>query len=178
MIEKVAHHFLDRLVSEQVSRDTTFNRPGDFAENALIEHLYRYWLESTLASIGFTQIQREIMYPNKKLGRGQKSACDLVCRFSDESNWIELKVAYKDTGYTDSELLSDFEKLESIRNATKWYITVFITPDIKPCRKMTILEERAEKLGAVTKTASHQIPTPWKSWKNPHIHVTCHQWRA
>lgn len=49
MIQNIANRFLERLVTERVNRDTAFNCLGNFAENSLIEHVYRYWLETVLA---------------------------------------------------------------------------------------------------------------------------------
>ena len=178
MIQQVTDKFADRLIVEQMNRDSAFNRQGDFAENSLIEHLYRYWLESVLASLGFSQIRREVGYPGLRSTRGRKRACDLVCFFADKEYWIELKVAYEDTGYTDLELLSDFEKLIPLENANKLYITVFITKTSKPCRKMILIQDKAKEFGVTTVMASREIPTPWKSWKNSHIHVSCHHWQV
>ena len=176
MIEKVTDNFMERILQEQDLRDRAMGVLGDFAENALLESLYRYWLESTLATLGFSAIHREALYPGNKAGRGRKMACDLHCTHSGNPTWIELKVAYEDTGYTDAELLSDFERLETVKNASKMYITVFITPGDMPCRKMNIMQEKAKSMGARSTIKSHRIPTPWKKWINAHIHVTAYLW--
>jgi len=178
MIQLVSMRFLERIISEQESRDAIFNCPGNFAENALIEHVFRYWLESVLASLGATNIEREAIYPGATSGRGRKPACDLICNINKITTWIELKVAYADTGYTNSELLSDFEKLDRLKDVAKLYITVFVTPDSTECQKMSLLLERAEILGASTFRSKHPIPVPtcWTDWKTPHVQVICHYW--
>ena len=126
-LNNVAEKFILRLKEEQCRRDIEVWK-GSFVESSVIEHLYRYWFESILVLCGCEEIERETPYSDKIAKNGRKEACDVTASCGNDEYWFELKVAYWNTTYTNSELTSDIKKLcKSPEYARKVYVLIFIS---------------------------------------------------
>lgn len=177
MLGNVCKKLLQAALREQEARDSQFYA-GNFVETALLEHLFRYWLENTLGAVGFENIKREVAYPVCKKST-PRQACDLVGQMGNQKWWIELKVAYANTTYTKGELLADIERLSMIkRQDAKMYVAVFISPKETRPEKLEYIADNLRSVGVEPSYCSKPIPSPehWDGWQNSHIHVLCARW--
>ncbi|EJP4178076.1 hypothetical protein NUE03_004317 [Vibrio vulnificus] len=175
-MEKLAKAFLEMLLDEQVRRDT-FASKGSFAETSVVEFLYRYWLENALFRCGATEVYRERLYPNQKKQIGGGKSCDLVSLLDGKEYWIEMKVAYSNTGYTKPELTSDIEKLSEADVENRLYVVVFICEgDDLPVKLESIIDYLKE-LGismCLTEGGIDQ-PESWH-WSHSKLRVLVAEW--
>jgi len=180
----IARALIKRVKKEQLLRDSECGE-GNFAASALIEFLYRYWLESELYNLGFDGIEREVLYPpDHRSKKGRQRSCDLRFKRGESIYWLELKVAYSNTRYSRNELVSDIEKLAQLpetngsHQVKRVYVVVFISEGNEVPLIMKGIIEAAAGVGAALEYESSYMPTPgeWKGWKNSHIHIGCLVW--
>lgn len=172
IIEKITEKLLHRLVREQQQRDSEVY-PGSFIESSVLEHLYRYWLESELAQLGFTDIQREKLYSDEgnPETKGRRPACDLIATYKSDNYWIEIKVAYWNTTYTNEELISDADRLiKFVSHGKKLYLMIFMSRDeILPTKLMKALDAISGNIERQSLSAT-ALPSP-EHWGLPSTHV-------
>lgn len=176
--QSIADAFSDVLLTEARARDSVFY-PGNFVETALIEHLHRYWLETALGKSGFSGIEREVAYAGPAVSENRKS-CDLNAKCDGKRYWIEIKVAYENTGYTKEELTRDIGRLNSIPfEDGKIYFVVFVSyGEARPEKLDWIYDSFANiKPAAGEKVGRIASPAYWgEGWQNSHLHVACFSW--
>jgi hypothetical protein len=173
---QITKNLLDILSREASRRDRDFYA-GNFTETALIEHLFRYWLESALGADGFDEINREVSYETRK--DGQRKACDLLAHKNNRRHWIELKVAYENTGYTHAELTADIERLSlTSKDDGRIYVAIFLAMSSDVPKKLQDIHAAAEGIGASVHHCSVNIAAPesWREWSDAHLHVTTCSW--
>lgn len=177
MYKDIAKKFMDRIQEERKRRDEECGL-GDFAKSATIEFLYRYWLESVLCNMGFTDLEREVSYRiNPGPPEGRRKACDLRFCKGNEECWAELKVAYSNTTYTQNELNSDLVKLNTLKSVKRIYAVVFVSETSEIPLLLSGIRDRASGLGAEEILIKKPLPTPedWE-WTDSHIHIGVYIW--
>ncbi len=179
LASNLASSFSEALLAEQKNRDSSIY-DGNFAETSLIELVYRYWLETVLAKMGFTNLHREVLYPENSQLMGKKKSCDLWGSLEGKEYWLEMKVAYENTGYTKAELLSDIEKLSVLSgdHLKRIYIAVFVASTENLPVKLDAIHKSANNINADVINLVSEIPKPasWTGWGGCYLHVSCLVW--
>lgn len=170
---QLAECLVNRIQIEKTRRDEVCGK-GSFASTALIEFLYRYWVEFELCNLGCHDIERERKYKKTKYSNKKRKSCDLYFVKDGVEYWMEIKVAYSDTGYTPQELTSDFDKLDTVFSGIKIYLVVFISEEESvPGLLKYVIEESK---GRQAKASIRKFPISHTIWNNSHVHVACFEW--